>query len=105
MKKNYSSTLFSQMVSTIETAINMDVDCGTYDQLADALNLQGFTNSRGQTFSGSSLQKYLHRIRHPKGYSRVLTAEFQELRDEYFPTWIDTQDWSWSKRMGNYHAA
>ena len=63
---NYSSTLFSQMVSTIETAINMNIDCGTYDQLADALNMQGFTNSRGQSFSGSTLQKYLHRIGIPK---------------------------------------
>ena len=85
MKKSYSSTLFSQMVSTIETAINMNIDCGTYDQLAEALNMQGFTNSRGQTFSGSTLQKYLHRIRHPQGYSRVHTPEFEELYDAYYP--------------------
>ena len=70
---NYSTTLFSQIVSTIETAINMNIDCGTYDQLADALNMQGFTNSRGKSFTGGTLQKYLHRIRHPKGYSRVFT--------------------------------
>ena len=101
--KNYPSTLFSQMVSTIETAINMDTNCGTYDQLADALNTQGFTNSRGKSFTGGTLQKYLHRIRHPKGYSRVFTKEFEELHDEYFPTWIERQDWSWSKRMGNNH--
>ena len=101
MKKSYSSTLFSQIVSTIETAINMNIDCKTYDQLAEALNMQGFTNSRGKSFTGGTLQKYLHRIRHPKGYSRVFTNEFEELHDEYFPNWIDKQDWSWSKKMGN----
>ena len=85
MNKNYSSTLFSQMVSTIETAINMDIECGTYEQLADALNMQGFTNSWGKPFSGSTLQKYLHRIRHPQGYSRVHTLEFEELYDAYYP--------------------
>ena len=85
MKNTYSTTLFSQMVSTIETAINMDIECGTYDQLADALNLQGFTNSRGQSFSGSSLQKYLHRIRHPRRFTRVQTKEFEELYDAYYP--------------------
>ena len=103
MKNSYSSTLISQIVSTIETAINMDIKCGTYEQLANALNLQGFTNSRGQSFSGSTLQKYLNRIRHPKGYTRVLNSEFLELHYEYYPTWIDRQDWSWSKRMGNSH--
>ena len=73
------------MVSTIETAINMDIDCGTYDQLADALNMQGYRNSRGQSFSGSSLQKYLHRIRHPRGFTRVQSKEFEELYDAYYP--------------------
>ena len=73
------------MVSTIQTAINMDIECGTYDQLAEALNLQGYTNSKGQSFSGSILQKYLHRIRHPKGFNRVLNEEMMEFRDRYFP--------------------
>ena len=30
-----------------------------------------------------------------------IIKEFEELHDEYFPNWIDKQDWSWSKRMGN----
>ena len=103
--KNYPSTLFSQMVSTIETIIETGEvgDCGTYEQLATALNERGFTNSRGKQFSGSNLQRYLHRIRHPEGYCRVLTNEFMELYDEYYPAWIDRQNWSWDKKVRLYH--
>ena len=52
---NYSTTLFSQIVSTIGS-INMNIDCGTYDQLADALNMQGFIIPRGKLFTGATLQ-------------------------------------------------
>ena len=83
MNTNYSYELFSRIVSSIEFAQKNNISCGTYDQLADILNFQGFTNSRGKYFSGSSLQKYLHRIKHPKGYSRVLTELMIELKDMF----------------------
>jgi hypothetical protein len=82
---NYETHIFSQMHSIVTNAIATGTECRTFNQLADKLNEYGITNAKDKSFTGGTLQKYIHRKSHPKGYSRVLTPEMERLRDLYLP--------------------
>ena len=59
MKDNYQSQLFSKLVSTMITALDnpfyFGEEISNYDELASALNKQGFKNSRGRVFKGDTM--------------------------------------------------
>jgi hypothetical protein len=58
---NYETHIFSQMHSIVTNAIATGTECRTFNQLADKLNEYGITNAKDKSFTGGTLQKYIHR--------------------------------------------
>ena len=58
--------LFSDIVMFLETSIEHPYlktrDVGSFDELADALNVRGYRNSRGQRLTGKGITKFISRM-------------------------------------------
>ena len=58
--------LFSDIVMFLETSIEHPYlktrDVGSFDELADALNVRGHRNSRGQRLTGKGITKFISRM-------------------------------------------
>lgn len=63
---NYRSLLFSILVSTTEIALYnpyyFEKILSNFDDLAEAMNLQGFKNSNGRNFKGDTIRKFIERM-------------------------------------------
>lgn len=80
MNTNYSLTLFSQIVSLLETLVEKpflkSTDIGTFDELAEVLNRKGIRNKWGKELTGKGITKMISRIP-------------QEVKMEYLPDFVD----------------
>ena len=58
--------LFSDIVMFLETSIEHPYlktrDVGSFDELADALNVRGYRNTRGQRLTGKGITKFISRM-------------------------------------------
>ena len=73
--------LFSDIVMFLETSIEHPYlktrDVGSFDELADALNVRGYRNTRGQRLTGKGITKFISRM------------SDEEMR-EHYPDCLDT---------------
>ena len=77
--------LFSDIVMFLETSIEQPYlktrDVGSFDELADALNVIGYRNSRGQRLTGKGITKFISRMS-------------DEEKREHYPECLDTTSFS-----------
>ena len=76
--------LFSDIVMFLETSIEHPYlktrDVGSFDELAEALNVRGYRNSRGQRLTGKGITKFIYRMS-------------DEEKREHFPDCLDTSSY------------
>ena len=77
--------LFSDIVMFLETSIEHQYlktrDVGSFDELADALNVRGHRNTRGQKLTGKGITKFISRMS-------------DEEKREHYPDCLDTTSFS-----------
>ena len=77
--------LFSDIVMFLETSIEHPYlktdDVCTFDELADALNVREYRNSRGQKLTGKGITKFISRMS-------------DEEKREHYPDFLDTTSFS-----------
>ena len=77
--------LFSDIVMFLETSIEHPYlktrDVGSFDELADALNVKGYRNSRGQRLTGKGITKFMSRMS-------------DEEKREHYPDCLDTTSYA-----------
>ena len=77
--------LFSDIVMFLETSIEHPYlktrDVGSFDELAEALNVRGHRNSRGQRLTGKGITKFISRMS-------------EEEKGEHYPDCLDTTSFS-----------
>ena len=77
--------LFSDIVMFLVTSIEHPYlktrDVGSFDELADALNVRGYRNSRGQRLTGKGITKFISRMS-------------DEEKREHYPECLDTTSYA-----------
>ena len=77
--------LFSDIVLFLETSVEHSYlktsDVGSFDELADALNVRGYRNSRGQRLTGKGITKFISRMS-------------DEEKREHYPDCLDTTSYA-----------
>ena len=82
--------LFSDIVMFLETSIEHPYlktrDVGSFDELAEALNVRGHRNSRGQKLTGKGITKFISRMS-------------SEEKREHYPDCLDTtsREYGWKE--------
>ena len=77
--------LFSDIVMFLETSIEHPYfktrDVGSFDELAEALNVRGYRNTRGQRLTGKGITKFIFRM-------------LDEEKREQYPDCLDTTSYA-----------